>query len=312
MADSSHIQWTDATWNPVTGCTKVSEGCRHCYIERTPPFRTSRRRFTGPHGAGEPGATTGVQLHPNRLDWPLRWRRGRRVFVNSLSDLFETSVPDGFIAQVFQMMAAAPQHTFQVLTKRPGRMASLVPRLPGLINRNTLALVEPRARVTTWPLPNLWLGTSVENQQAADLRIPPLLATLAAVRFLSCEPLLGPVDLGLAICKQTAPSYRHGPRLTTVHLGDTVNGGCCQRALRDAGLHWVIVGGESGPGARPMRPEWAGDLIAQCEPAGVAAFVKQLGSVWARQHGADAKGGDPTTWPPKLRIRHYPASGAQP
>src|SRR5574341_810837 len=291
MADSSHIQWTDATWNPVTGCTKVSEGCRHCYIDRTPPFRTQGRRFNGPHGAGEPGATTGVVLHPDRLDWPLRWRRPRRVFVNSLSDLFHAQVPDGFIAGVFQMMGAAPQHTFQVLTKRPGRMASLVPRLPGLINRNDLALLQPRAKVTTWPLPNVWLGTSVEDQPAANRRIPLLLATPAAVRFLSCEPLLGPVDLGIAACDGRA-AYGHGLTRTTVHVGD-----CCAKTV--GRLDWVIVGGESGPGARPMRLGWARDLITQCEAAGVAPFVKQLGAVWAHQHGADAKGGNPTKWPPE-------------
>jgi hypothetical protein len=150
MADHSHIQWTDATWNVASGCTKVSEGCRHCYIERTPPFRTQGRRFAGPRGAGEPGATTGVQLHPERLDWPLRWRRPRRVFVNSLSDLFfdARQVPDAYIAQVFAVMAATPWHTYQVLTKRPGRMAALLPRLPELINRTELALAEPRATVT--------------------------------------------------------------------------------------------------------------------------------------------------------------------
>jgi protein gp37 len=309
MADSSHIQWTDATWNPVTGCTKVSEGCRHCYIDRTPPFRTSRRRFTGPRGAGEPGATTGVQLHPDRLDWPLRWHRPRRVFVNSLSDLFHAQVPDAFIAQVFQMMAAAPQHTFQVLTKRPGRMASLAPRLPELINRTDLALVEPRARATTWPLPNVWLGTSVEDQLAADLRIPLLLDTPAAVRFLSCEPLLARVSLRRWLVQTACDWCTQG----VMDLGNDHLHGRCQCACDPPhGLDWVIMGGESGPGARPMRPEWAGDLIAQCQAAGVAPFVKQLGSAWARQHGADAKAGDATRWPPELCVRHYPASGAQP
>jgi protein gp37 len=305
MGDNSQIQWTDATWNPVTGCTKVSEGCRRCYIERTVPFRTQGRRFAGPAGpAGpaEPGATTGVRLHPERLHQPLRWRHPRRVFVNSLSDLFHPEVPDPFIAQVFQVMAAALRHTFQVLTKRPGRMASLLPRLPELINTSDLALVEERARVTAWPLANVWLGVSVEDQHAADLRIPALLKTPAAVRFCSCEPLLGPVDLGLTICRQIASSYGHRLSRTTVHLG-----GCCTRALHDAALHWIIVGGESGPGARPMDLAWARSLLAQCRAASVAVFVKQLGRAWSQAAGLGAgHGGDPAHWPVDLRVRELP------
>jgi protein gp37 len=304
MADNTHIQWTDATWNVVTGCTKVSEGCRHCYIERTPPFRVQGRRFTGPRGAGAPGATTGVLLHPDRLDWPLRWRRPRRVFVNSLSDLFETSVPDAFIAKVFQIMGAARWHTFQVLTKRPGRMASLVPRLPDLLSASDLAPVAPRASVTSWPLANVWLGTSVEDQQAANRRVPTLLATPAAARFLSCEPLLGPIDLGLAVCDGVA-AYGHGLSRITVHTA-----GCCTTAVGK--LDWLIAGGESGPGARPMHLDWARDLLAQCTAAGVAPFVKQLGATWARQHGADPNGGDWDHWPKDLRVRHYPAGGVKP
>jgi protein gp37 len=266
------------------------------------PFRTQHRRFHGPSGPEEPGATTGVLLHPERLDQPLRWRRPRRVFVNSLSDLFHPEVPDAFIAQGFQVMAAAPRHTFQVLTKRPGRMASLLPRLPDLINANDLALVEERARVTTWPLPNVWLGVSVEDQRAADLRIPTLLKTPAAVRFLSCEPLLGPVDLGLAICRQTAPSYGHGLTLTIVHLG-----GCCARALRGAALHWIIVGGESGPGARPMDLAWARSLVEQCQAAAIGVFVKQLGRAWSQAAGlGTGHGGDPEHWPEDLRVREMP------
>jgi protein gp37 len=241
-------------------------------------------------------------LHPEWLDQPLWWRRPRRVFVNSLSDLFHPEVPDAFVASVFQVMAAAPRHTFQVLTKRPGRMASLLPRLPGLINGNDLALAEERARVTAWPPANVWLGVSVEDQRAADLRIPALLKTPAAVRFCSCEPLLGSVDLGLAICRQAAPSYGHGLTRTTVHLG-----GCCARALGGAALHWVIVGGESGPGARPMDPAWARSLVEQCHAAGVAAFVKQLGRTWSIQAGLGAgHGGDPSHWPNDLRIRELP------
>jgi protein gp37 len=307
MADSSHIQWTDATWNVVTGCTKVSEGCRHCYIERTPPFRTQGRRFVGPRGVGEPGATTGVLVHPERLAWPLRWRRGRRVFVNSLSDLYHPAVTDDLIAEVFAVMHEARQHTFQVLTKRPARQAALLAsqEFYGKVVARVMAWrQQPDGLLLRWPLPNVWLGTSVEDQRAARLRIPKLLVTPASVRFLSCEPLLGPIDLGTAACDGVA-AYGHGLTRTTVHLAD-----CCARSV--GRLDWLIVGGESGSSARPMDLDWARDLIAQCETAGVAAFVKQLGSVWARQHGTDAKGGDWGHWPEDLRVRHYPAGGAQP
>jgi protein gp37 len=283
VADTSHIQWTDATWNPVTGCTKVSEGCRHCYIERTPPFRTHGRHFTGPRGPGEPGATTGVQLHPERLGWPLRWRRARRIFVNSLSDLYHPAVTDDVIASVFAVMHEADRHVFQVLTKRPARQAALPgsPQFHGKVAAHVMGWRQrPDGPLVRWPVANVWVGTSVEDQRAAGLRVPRLLATPAAVRFLSCEPLLGPIDL--------TPTIAAGR------------------------LDWLIVGGESGPGARPMQLEWARDLIAQCRAAGVAVFVKQLGAVWARRHDADPKGGDWDRWPQDLRVRHYPAGGARP
>ena len=245
MSDNSHIEWTDATWNPVTGCTKVSPGCDHCYAERV------TERF---HGKG---SFAKVTLHPGRLDQPLRWRRPRRVFVNSMSDLFHQDVPDELIVKAFAVMTLAPQHTFQVLTKRHGRMRSLLSGdFSGQITRTLLD--DPQfARLgrwpvpsggVSWPLPNVWLGVSVENQQWADIRIPELLHTPAAVRFLSCEPLLGPVNI---------PS---------------------QSFLRR--LDWVIVGGESGPNARPMHPQWARDLRDQCQAAGVPFFFKQWGE-WA-------------------------------
>ena len=272
MSGTSAIEWTEATWNPIVGCTHVSEGCDHCYAAR----EASGRLRTQPAYAGlaVDGRFTGeVRLLPERLDQPLRWRKPRRVFVNSMSDLFHQDVPDEFIAEVFQMMAAAPQHTFQVLTKRPGRMATLVPRLPDLINGNDLALIEERARVTAWPLPNVWLGTSVETQKWADVRIPKLLETPAAVRFLSCEPLLGPVDLeafvlhpGCRPCSLWRDAGASGPRPCADHSPPP--------------LHWVIAGGESGPAARPMQPDWARTLRTQAVAAGVAFFFKQWGE-WA-------------------------------
>ncbi|HMM95338.1 phage Gp37/Gp68 family protein [Phycicoccus sp.] len=277
MGDGTNIEWTDATWNPATGCTRVSPGCDHCYIDRTPPFRMNGRAF---HKEGV-GGSTGVLLHPDRLDQPLRWTRPRRVFVNSLSDLFHDDIPDEFIAEVFAVMALAPRHTFQLLTKRHGRLRSLLTN-PCVIdgpsgpltfedvvrnvawNMRNRWLAEhpgkvpsfPKGDAFAWPLPNVWVGVTVEDQTRADLRIPALLQTPAAVRFLSAEPLLGPVDL-------------------TRWLDVEVE---CGR--RPDALDWVIAGGESGPGARPMHPDWARSLRDQCTAAGVAFLFKQWGE-WA-------------------------------
>lgn len=238
MSTNSAIEWTDATWNPVTGCTKVSPGCANCYIERTPPFRIGHRQF-------DEKGTTGVLLHPERLDQPLHWRKPRRVFVNSLSDLFHESVPDKFRDEIWFTMAKAKQHIFQVLTKRPQAMVDYLERF----------IWTTVPFIAQWPLPNVWLGVSVENQHFADERIPLLLQTPAAVRFISAEPLLGPVDIvrWLPVWVKT-----YGPMKTPT-------------------LDWIICGGESGPGARPMHPDWARSLRDQCVAAGVKYFFKQWG-----------------------------------
>jgi len=222
MAAHSHIEWTDATWNPVTGCTKVSQGCKHCYAERM------AHRL---QAMGSPRYANGfrVTLHDDLLDLPLRWRTPRRVFVNSMSDLFHPEVPTWFIQQVFATIAEASWHTFQVLTKRPERVVAL-------------------ARDLTWPK-NLWLGTSVENRDVLS-RILWLQQVPAAVRFLSLEPLLGPII-----------------------------------PLPLAGIDWVIVGGESGPGARPMRPEWVIAIRDACNQAKVPFFFKQWGGVQRTRAG---------------------------
>jgi protein gp37 len=250
VSDNSRIEWTDATWNPVAGCTKVSPGCDHCYAERV------TERFHGP------GSFATVKLLPDRLEQPLRWRKPRRVFVNSMSDLFHDDVPDGYIGAVFDVMARAEQHTFQILTKRHGRMRSLLNAwaTDGIVSDSGY-LLDGRPlgdiRVTSplWtPPPNVWLGVSVEDPRWADIRIPALLDTPAAVRFLSCEPLLGPIDL---------------PRLwldSELAVAQTVD--------------WVIVGGESGPNARPMHPAWARAIRDQCTTAGVPFLFKQWGE-WA-------------------------------
>ena len=264
MGDHSKIEWTDATWNAVTGCTRVSEGCRNCYIERTPAFRIAGRKFE--HG------TTGVQLHPDRLDQPLKWKKPRRIFVNSLSDLFHEDVPDEFILECLTVMAIAKHHTFQVLTKRPERMRSLLSKW----SAEDIYLYwhsfsgEPR-EVHSWPLHNVWLGVSIESQATADERIPLLLQTPAAVRFVSAEPLLGPVDLtridGAAL----------DPEAKGIHL-NALTGGC--ETETPWHLNWVIAGGESGPGARPMHQDWARSIRDQCQAAGVPFFFKQWGE-WA-------------------------------
>lgn len=289
MGDNSGIEWTDATWNPVTGCDKVSPGCDHCYAE------SIAHRF-----AGTPAYPDGfaVTLRPERLDQPLRWRKPRKVFVNSMSDLFHKDIPDEYIARVFAVMALASQHTFQILTKRHARMRALLSSTafqdsvidaaadhPELDRRHQVGRGAPLCDWDgSWPVPNVWLGVSVENQQWADIRIPALLDTPAAVRFLSCEPLLGPVDLALtAVQHDGALPYR-----------------------RASYLHWVIVGGESGPGARPMHPDWARSLRDQCTAARVPFLFKQAGTVLAREWGLRGKGHALDELPVDLRIRDYP------
>jgi protein gp37 len=271
MSDNSAIEWTDSTWNPVTGCTEVSPGCDHCYA------KTFAERWRGSPGHHFENGFD-VTLRPERIRQPLGWRKPRKVFVNSMSDLFHEAIPDEFIAKVFAVMAATPQHTYQILTKRHGRMRSLL---------NSEAHAERVAtecaqlwevdRVAPFrgPLPNVWLGVSVEDQKRADLRIPALMETPAAVRFLSCEPLLGPVDL-----TQVAPGLRYSNSGFTALRGNPR-------------IHWVIVGGESGNGARPMDPEWVRSLRDQCVAAEVPYFMKQWGG---RNKKATGRELDGRTW----------------
>lgn len=246
----TNIEWTDTVWNPTTGCTKVSEGCRNCYA-----FELHDRR----HKAWKDGnwanapkqyhkSFSGIQLFPDRLDMPFSWKKPRRVFVNSMSDLFHEEVPFTFIEYVFATMALAKQHTFQVLTKRPERMLEFFKKC--VFNGHYPGYE---------PLPNVWLGTSVENQKAADERIPLLLDTPAAVRFLSCEPLLGTVDLGCDTGRE---------------------------------IHWVITGGESGQNARPMHQDWARSLRDQCQDKGIPFFFKQWGEFAPHEFGEY----DPEYW----------------
>lgn len=286
----SSIEWTESTWNPVTGCTKVSDGCTNCYAERL------TERF---HGKG---SFEQVQLHADRLDQPLRWRKPRRVFVNSMSDLFHEQVPDDYIARVFAVMALTPQHTYQILTKRHGRMRAWINRCavsehgwlthdgtnPARAYGGTGEIVGPPEQ---WPLPNVWLGVSVEDQRWADIRIPALLDTPAAVRFLSCEPLLGPVNLEPFLWGLVGSTASYFGRNGKVRLGGVGGQTVCSQPLN--ALHWVITGGESGPGARPCDPDWVRDIRDQCNAARVPFFHKQNGGIRPKSNGRQLDG---RTW----------------
>jgi protein gp37 len=304
--DNTKIEWTDATWNPIKGCSPKSEGCRHCYAEGL------AARFHKPdqwgHGLTEGGTWTGkVTLDEKAMTQPLRWKKPRRIFVNSLSDLFHDSVPDEWIDRIFAIMALCPQHTFQILTKRPERMREYLQDIErareDAIDEQIKAVLT--AQGYSWherhrlnpaggctpllPLPNVWLGISVENQKAADERIPALLATPAAVRFLSCEPLLGPVDFLKFFVEETDGTYRllshwYGPN------GFDPTGSqpeITHRQIKPNPLDWVICGGESGPHARPMHPDWARSLRDQCAAAGVPFFFKQWGEWEADEIGRE-------------------------
>jgi protein gp37 len=319
MSDGTSIEWADATWQPVVGCTRCAPGCEHCYAIGTVHRFRKADGLTKLRGreASRPGLDWSgkVLLQSERLGDPLRWKRARRVFVCSQADLFHPAVPFEYIAAVFGVMAACPQHTFLVLTKRPERAqeffawASQQHPMPGpqhtALQRECFRCAtnwlgdegEPNTR---WPLPNVHLGASVSDQATADANVPALLACPAALHWLSAEPLLGPVDL-------VATSMRSAMRIDAPQI------------------RWVVVGGESGPGARPFHLEWARSLIEQCQAAGVAVFVKQLG---ARPHSSsmddkrhcgdtmlpspfrmilvDRKGGDSHEWPDDIRVREMP------
>jgi protein gp37 len=294
----SKIEWTTDTWNPIAGCTKVSAGCTHCYAEimanRLAAIERARNEqsFWAADGkepsekyqnvVNEQGRWNGkITFVEKALQEPLQRKKPTTYFVNSMSDLFHENVPDETIDRIFAVMALCPQHTFQVLTKRPDRMLAYMSRGDNehgdFFERISDAAVDltgspcaAHVEDTTWPLPNVWVGVSVENQAAADARIPLLLQTPAAVRFLSIEPLLGPVDLQKYLYPlPTARDLRHD--LPPDY------------SVKPKPLHWVIVGGESGPGARPMHPDWARSLRDQCQAAGVPFFFKQWGA-----HGATA------------------------
>jgi protein gp37 len=313
---ASSIEWTEQTWNPVVGCTKVSPGCAHCYAE-TMAKRIKAMALADLAAGRDPGRKRHyidviddkgrwngkLAEVPEALADPMRWKKSRRVFVNSMSDLFHESLSDDFITAVFGVMSACPQHTFQVLTKRAERMRQwtrskaerggigryirsdegrnsvrhyfdAVAKMETVNGRSERRLDDPWMQVMngaacnfgSGPLLNVWLGVSVENQATADERIPQLLKTPAAVRFLSCEPLLGPIDFSKVPENQGR-------------------------------IDWVIVGGESGGGARPFDVEWVRSIVHQCKAASVACFVKQLGAVAVDRNDAGFEGDEPGAWP---------------
>lgn len=362
------IQWTDETWSPVTGCTRVSPGCANCYIERTPPFRMAGRRFATIDGT----STTGVQLHPDRLDQPLHWRKPRRVFVCSIADLFHDDVGSMYHVEVWARMALAPAHAFQVLTKRPERALAILGRdgfheevqrrveelafdgasaVPRDVRQRIQARARAWLRLTPWPLQNVWVGVSIENARYT-WRADVLRQIPAAVRFISAEPLLGSLfphdpnqgrtdDSTHPMGETGAPAF--SVRAATARQVARGDGEASPASEHDpvskvgrrsrssapldlTGIDWAIIGGESGPGARPFHLEHAREIIAAArsrdpEPS---VFVKQLG---ARPLALfddlgigvlterplklrDPKGGDPDEWPADLRVREFPRSAA--
>ena len=310
MADKTGISWTDATWNPLRGCSKVSAGCKNCYAEKV------AARFSGPgqpyEGTTRDGRWNGnIRIVDEKLIEPLRWKRPRRIFVNSMSDLFHDGVPFEYVAAVFGVMAACPQHTFQVLTKRPARAVEFLRWIhsDGALTDGTASGdcgdyafragchfdVAVKSLNRPWPLPNVHLGVSAENQETADARIPLLLQCPAAVRFVSYEPALGPADFGVYLREHACDEW---PKERAKGVNT-----CVGHPM--PALDWIIVGGESGPNARPFDVAWARSAIAQCRAAGVVCFVKQLGAMPVVQFGED-----PAMWPVPLRIADHPEMGA--
>lgn len=291
MAATTSIGWTEKTWNPVTGCDRISPGCQNCFAARQARRLKGmgQRRYQRDGDPRTSGPGFAVTAHPDALHEPLSWRRPAMVFVNSMSDLFHARIDIDFTARVFAIMASTGRHTYQILTKRPERAQRI------LSSDGFAELVKTEAAklniwpvidaLWDWPLRNVWVGVSVEDQEHTDSRLEHLRATPAALRFLSAEPLLDKVTLGA-----------------------------------DHGLDWIIVGGESGPSARPMDPAWAEALVDECEATGTPVFVKQMGSHWARttkHHGrslaatGDTKGEVMTAWPTHLRVRQMPRAAAR-
>ena len=315
MSARTSIEWTDVTWNPVRGCSLVSAGCANCYaMKQAHRFSVKGQPYAGLTEMGPQGPrwTGKMALVPEVLAKPLHWKKPRKIFVNSMSDLFHEDVPFEFVHEVFATIRQSPQHVYQILTKRPQRMREFIAEY--LIPRERMGWANSFYS-------HVWLGVSIEDQATADERIPLLLQTPAAVRWVSAEPLLGPVDLTRVDGAVLDPAARG------IYL-DALIGGC--QSETPWHLNWVVVGGESGPGSRPCDVAWIQSIKNQCQEAGVPVFVKQLGakpftvegSREAREwsafgegavmddcgwiHTRDRKGSDRTEWPADLRVREFP------
>lgn len=323
----SKIEWTGETWNPIVGCSIVSPGCTNCYAMRTAariarmsPKLEHYKGLTQPSKGG-PVWTGKVAIAEDALTKPLKRRTPTTYFVNSMSDLFHEDVPDDWIDRVFAVMALTPQHTFQVLTKRSARMRDYVSELAR--GSETAALMAKAGSIAresgkpelasgespVWPLPNVWLGVSAEDQRRADERVPDLIDTPAAVRFVSAEPLLGPLDFTTEYLRDKCGGRYPFPMLARE-----------DRTSRLDLIDWIIVGGESGFGAREFKLGWARDIVRQCQAAGVAVFVKQIGSRPTDCHDGielpvaikDRKGGAMAEWPNDLCVRQMPGRALAP
>lgn len=366
------IEWTNRSWNPIRGCSVVSEGCRNCYaMNFATRFAAKGEAYEGLAYRNRSGAhwTGKVEFIEKHLPDPLKWHKPARVFVNSMSDLFHESIPDEWIDRILAVMALASQHTFQILTKRPSRMLDYMGELyagrmyeiaEGRMLEKSECLDSGAKILSAFAseLPHVWLGVSVEDQKTADERIPLLLQTPASVRWISAEPLLGPIDVSRWLeptgfqCADPDCTHRQRSFLSETEReeyelapdymdskGNTVQGDpfcldCGESGTWTGyhdGLNWVVVGGESGPGARSMDIQWARSVVQQCQAAKVPVFVKQIGSkpissrkevrpwepLFHDQNGREPsgeytvvlksrKGGDPAEWPEDLRIREYP------
>ena len=353
MSDGTKIEYADASWPIVAGCTHLSPGCDKCYAAQLTSGRL--RHLPAYTGLAENGRFNGqVRCLPDRLDWPFHWKKPRHIFVSDMADLFHGGVPDGYIARAWDVMGRTPWHTYLIFTKRHARLRSWLTRWAdkaGDSSNDKVTGIPPMPRgpeaVRTvyssgraqlfadmldnmgtpppgaayplydwmegqrwWPtvLPNVWVIVSVEDQHWAQIRIPVLLGTPAAVRGISAEPLLAPVDL-------IEGTYPAPPRRRLWAIPDPPERDYGDPVCQDHGaeqctrcrfLDWVIVGGESGRGARPMELDWARQLVRQCEASRVPVYVKQLGAVRGKELGAGSKGGDWDAWPEDLRVRQLP------
>lgn len=323
MADKSRIEWTDATWNPITGCAPISEGCANCYAKRE-----AEGRLRGKHGYPQDEPFR-VVFHADKLEQPLKWSRPRKIFVCSMGDLFHEDVPDMSIVNVFAVMAEARQHKFLVLTKRPERMSEIISH-PTIANdvwvKTSRGLGSESA---VWPLPNVWLGVTAENQLRADERIPVLLQIPAAKRFVSVEPMLGPVDISpwdkCNACGKLRSSFDPdgvmgkpwNSMFCHMHYDPESS---CEGSYAKSALDWVICGGETGANARPLHPDWVRGLRDQCREAQVPFFFKSWGE-WVSTYDRDiddpdwrncpARNGPRKEWTSRHIERYVNSAGGQ-